>query len=52
MTAALRAHCRFDVLLAVLVPVLLHFILLTTGSWVVVVSCDSLTQLALWLCSL
>ena len=38
MSAALRAHRRFDVLLAVLVPVLLYFVLLTTGSSAVVLS--------------
>ena len=39
LSAALRAHRRFDVLLAVLVPVLLHFVLLfTTGSLAVVLS--------------
>ena len=32
MSAALRAHPRFDVLLAVLVPVLLLYLLFTTGS--------------------
>ena len=32
MSAALRAHRRFDVLLAVLVPVLLYFVLLAPGS--------------------
>ena len=31
LSAALRAHCRFDVLHAVLVPVLLYFVLLATG---------------------
>ena len=36
MSAALRAHRRFDVLLAVLVPVLLYFVLLATGSLAVV----------------
>ena len=36
MSAALRAHRRFDVLLAVLVPVLLYFHLLATGSSAVV----------------
>ena len=36
MNAALRAHRRFDVLLAVIVPVLLYFHLLTTGSSAVV----------------
>ena len=38
MSAALRVHRRFDVLLAVLVPVLLYFVLLTTGSSAVVLS--------------
>ena len=39
MSAALRAHRRFDVLLAVLVPVLLYFVLLfTTDFWAVVLS--------------
>ena len=36
MSAALRAHRRFYVFLAVLVPVLLYFVLLATGSLVVV----------------
>ena len=36
MSAALRAHRCFNVLLAVLVPVLLHFVPLTTGSSAVV----------------
>ena len=31
MSAALRAHRRFDVLLAVLVPVLLYFVLVATA---------------------
>ena len=38
MSAALRAHRRFDVVLAVLVPVLLYFVLLTTGPSAVVLS--------------
>ena len=38
MSAALRAHRRFDFLLAVLVPVLLYFVLLATGSLAVVLS--------------
>ena len=38
MSAALRAHRRLEVLLAVLVPVLLYFVLLTTGSLTVVPS--------------
>ena len=38
MSAVLRAHRRFDVLLAVLVPVLLHFVLLATGSLAVILS--------------
>ena len=39
MSTALRAHRRFDVLLAVLVPVLLYFVLLfTTDSLAVVLS--------------
>ena len=36
MSAALRAHRRFNVLLAVLVPMLLYFVLLVTGSLAVV----------------
>ena len=36
LSAALRAHRRFDVLHAVLVPVLLYFVLLATGSLAVV----------------
>ena len=38
LSAALRAHRRFDVLLAVLVPVSLHYLLVTTGSSAVVLS--------------
>ena len=38
LSAALRAHRRFDVLLAVLVPVLLLYLLFTTGSSAVVQS--------------
>ena len=38
LSAALRAHRRFDVLLAVLVPVLLLYLLFTTGSPAVVLS--------------
>ena len=38
LSAALRAHRRFDVLLAVLVPVLLLHLLFTTGSSAVVLS--------------
>ena len=38
LSAALRAHRRFDVLLAVLVPVLLYFFLFTTDSLAVVLS--------------
>ena len=36
MSAPLRPHRRFDVLLAVLVPVLLYFVLLATRSLAVV----------------
>ena len=38
LSAALRTHRRFDVLLAVLVPVLLLYLLFTTGSSAVVLS--------------
>ena len=38
LSAALRAHRRFDALLAVLVPVLLLYLLFTTGSSSVVQS--------------
>ena len=38
MSAALRAHRRFDVLLAVLVTVLLYFVLVGTGSLAVILS--------------
>ena len=38
LSAALRAHRRFDVLLAILVPVLLLYLLFTTGSSAVVLS--------------
>ena len=48
MSAALRAHRRFDVLLAVLVPVLLYFVLLATGSLAVVLSLI-LSRDTLWL---
>ena len=37
LSAALRAHRRFDVLLAVLVPVLLYFVLLVTTDSLAVV---------------
>ena len=46
MSAARRAHRRFHVLLAVLVPVLLHFVLLATGS-LAVVPCRILTTCSL-----
>ena len=48
MSAALRAHRRFDVLLAVLVPVLLYFVLLAPGSLAGVLSLI-LSRDTLWL---
>ena len=48
MSAALRAHRRFDVLLAVLVPVLLYFVLLAPGSLAGVLSL-LLSRDTLWL---
>ena len=52
MSAALRAHRCFYVLLAVLVPVLLYFVLLATGSMAVVpyrilTTCSSAVALSL-----
>ena len=50
LSAALRAHRRFDVLLAVLVPVLLLYLLFTTGSSAVVLSRILTTSSWLWSC--
>ena len=54
LSAALRAPRRFDVLLAVLVPVLLLYLLFTTGSSAVVLSriltTCSLAVVLSWLC--
>ena len=48
LSAALRAHRRFDVLLAVLVPVLLYFVLLFTTDSLAVVPSLILSRDTLW----